>query len=205
MFLDAIKVFLGPTPEVRMGIFPLLGAGIIGGKIISGIAKGKAKKAEAKAKLKAQQDLYAARKGQFEAGQARRGSKLDAIQGAIGNVGGSLSEGAPSYSFDPEVLARMKEALPFAETVASQDVSGDPTKGTTWGMVGDLAGGAAEVMRQANLAKKADESGYESGDGSMGSSGINYQTSILEGTPAGKGPVEEPPIDWDAILRKVGG
>ena len=133
---------------MAFGIDDALSVGGLGAKLVGGWLKGRSEKKKAKAKRKEQEELYAARKGQFEAGQARRSSKLNAEQGAIGKVGGALPAGAPDYSFDPAVLAEMQKALPFAETVGSQNV--EPTAGAGAGsaMLGgfmNALGGAAET------------------------------------------------------------
>lgn len=150
-------------PQSTAYVLPLLAAGAAM-KLFGGFMSGRSKKKQAEALKKAKEDLYKARKAQFEGLQARRGSKLDAIQAAIGNVGGSLAAGgagAPNYQFDPAALERMKAAVQFAETPESQQISqGDPTAGIGSAMVGGFASGLGDTLMSAGVGGAKPTGGF---------------------------------------------
>jgi len=103
-------------------------------------------------------EQYNAAKTAWDAGQARRSTKIGAVNsflsglnanhtldsGATHNpvdVAGKLPPSAPNYSFDPTTLTGLQKATPYA--------GGDPGKGAGWDMAGTALGGVANIAAQA--------------------------------------------------------
>lgn len=193
----------------RFGIFgiddvALAGIGL-GGKLLKGFFGGRSEKKQAEQLNEDAEARQAARQGQWDAGQARRATRLNAVNQALRSVGRSLPGGAPDYTFSPETHAAMKAALPFAETVGDQRLalsgSGvDPSQGAGSRMLAGFASGLGEAADTAMLG------------GDMGGSvpaNITPSTfdpaAVLGGTPmGGEASSVEGDIDWDEILRRRG-
>jgi hypothetical protein len=130
-----------------MPLLPLLA---IGGALAKGYFEGRGRKKRGESERQEQEELFGARKAAHEGGQARRGARLNAIQGLLERTGLRLPEGAPDYTFDPDVLAEMQKALPFGETIGSQQVGADPRAGAgsdlAAGFFGGLGGAADTAM-----------------------------------------------------------
>lgn len=166
-----------------------LGAASIGSKLLKGFFGGRAKKKQAEAEAKEAARVEGLQKGQFEAGQARRGAKLNAIQGQLQRMGGLAPEGTPDYSFDPAVLAEIQKALPFAPGRAL------PTGETGESMLGEAAGTIGGAADTALLGQSF----------ATPAAGAAPEVSILEGSPMGGevGAVEGG-VNWDEILKRAG-
>jgi len=129
-------------------------------KLFQGFSKGKAAQNQGKAQKAANEAKYKAEGDLWRANEAHRATGADAASALLGNVQGSLQPGAPNYQIDPAILAKMKEARPYPGSLPA-----DPTAGSTWALLGGMAGGGAEAIDQYQMGKLLQGSSAGSGGG----------------------------------------
>lgn len=147
-----------------MGLLTGIGNLITGGGI-----------ARAKEQNKANQAGYQARKKQHGQLQQRRSTRLGATQKFLQALQPSLRGGAPSYAFDPTMLAELQKPVDYAEA-APADVS----KGAGWGAA------RTGIGMGVNALSKLYMSGLF-GDGS--GAGQPGQDLVVDLSPGG--------VEWD--------
>lgn len=110
-------------------------------KAFQGFAAGKAAKNQGKAQKVANEAKYKAEGDLWRSREAHRATGNDAASALLGNIQPTLQKGAPNYQPSPGIQARMNEARPFPGSLPA-----DPTAGSTWALLGGLAGGGAQAL-----------------------------------------------------------
>ncbi len=128
-------------------MFPLaLAGGALGlGKALFG---GLSANKKAKEQNRANQAGFEARKTRFGADEGMRSARLGGMQKFLQNYQGSLASDAPQYGMDPETLANLQAARPYAEA-APADVS----KGGGSALISGLMGAGADIANTAALGQ----------------------------------------------------
>jgi hypothetical protein len=124
-------MMIGTLPELQhveilLSIPPLVVAGIVygAGKLLQGLFGHLSAEKKAAALKKAQEALYKARSEAHTVDETRRIGRLDASQGMLKNVQGSLAPGTPDYSMSPANLATLETRRPFDESLPPDPKAG---------------------------------------------------------------------------------
>lgn len=136
----------------------ILPAAMLGGSLLGGIFgnKSKQKQAEAeKARLQAEKEAqerkYAAEQGFWNANEAQRGSRMDAVRALLGN--GSSKLPGVSYNIPQSIFDSLRAPRPFAGSLPADPTAGDPGAGLGYNLLGGLAGGLGGFAQQALLGQ----------------------------------------------------
>lgn len=132
-------------------MFPLalLGAGLgLGKSLLEGLGK----KKQAKAQDQAAQANFEARKNAFGAQEGMRAARLNGLNSFLSRYQPSLGAGAPQYGADPETLAKLSAARPFAEAAPAPTSAGMGSA-----LLSGLMGTGSDLAETAVLGKLAHE------------------------------------------------
>jgi hypothetical protein len=152
---------------VSLGLAPLVIAGIVygAGKLLQGLFGHMSAEKRAAALKKAQENLLKVRSAAHDVDETRRVGRLDASQGMLKNVQGSLAPGTPDYSMSPANLATLETKRPFDESLPP-----DPKAGLGSEYLAGLSGTVADFAKS-----------YAAGQG--GGSGISGSALGVNGGP----------------------
>jgi hypothetical protein len=124
-------MMIGTLPELQhveilLSIPPLVVAGIVygAGKLLQGLFGHLSAEKKAAALKKAQENLLKVRSAAHDVDETRRVGRLDASQGMLKNVQGSLAPGTPDYSMSPANLATLETRRPFDESLPPDPKAG---------------------------------------------------------------------------------